>query len=81
MKVYRGKFFFYSCFTAWRLHSWVVILPSKDVTEPVFIESVTGVAKSLSDPEYHGIESMWNHQNYWVLVQFDKKTTTCEVSK
>ncbi|KAK6635811.1 hypothetical protein RUM44_001065 [Polyplax serrata] len=62
----------------WRLHSWVVILPSKDVTEPIFIESTTGLAKSLDDPEYHGIESLWNHQNYWVCVQFDNKTENCK---
>lgn len=55
----------------------MVILPSKDVTEPIFIESVTGIEKNVSDPEYHGIESIWNHQNYWVNVQFEKKTINC----
>ncbi|EEB18417.1 conserved hypothetical protein [Pediculus humanus corporis] len=62
----------------WRLHAWVVVLPSKDILEPIFIETTTGNAKSLNDPEYHGIESIWNHENYWVLIKFNEKTTTCK---
>ncbi|XP_075223925.1 coiled-coil domain-containing protein lost boys [Lycorma delicatula] len=57
----------------WRIHSWVLMLPGKrDITEPFFIEPPSGLAFPLSNPNYLGIESIWNHDNYWVNVQ------TCE---
>ena len=53
-----------------RVHAWVLILPGKrEVPEAFFIEPTTGYAKATSDPEYLGIESVWNHQNLWVNMQ------------
>ena len=53
-----------------RVHSWVLILEGKrEVPESFFIEPLTGVSHSLKDDRYHGIESIWNHKNYWVNMQ------------
>ncbi|CAF0770374.1 unnamed protein product [Rotaria sordida] len=53
-----------------RVHAWVLVLPGKrEVPEAFFIESTTGHAKATNDPEYLGIESVWNHQNLWVNMQ------------
>lgn len=57
----------------------MVVLPSRDIEEPFFIEPSTGLRKELDDPEYRGIESIWNHQNYWVLIQFESKRESCKV--
>lgn len=35
-----------------------------------FIEPSTGFRHELSDTCYHGIESVWNHQNYYVNRQY-----------
>lgn len=37
--------------------------------ESFFIEPFTGIAHSLTTQNYLGIESIWNHQNYWVNMQ------------
>jgi len=53
-----------------RIHSWVLVLEGKrDVPESFFIEPFTGIAHPLSTDNYLGIESIWNHQNYWVNMQ------------
>jgi hypothetical protein len=53
-----------------RIHSWVLVLSGKrEVPDTFFIESLTGNAKSTKDDDYLGIESLWNHQNYWVNMQ------------
>jgi hypothetical protein len=53
-----------------RIHSWVVILPtSMDIQEPFFINPLTGNKCDLSNPNYLGLESMWNHSNYWANLQ------------
>lgn len=53
-----------------RIHSWVLVLSGKrEVPESFFIEALTGNAKSTKDDDYLGIESVWNHQNYWVNMQ------------
>jgi len=53
-----------------RVHSWVLILSGKrEVPESFFIEPTTGIAHSVSSDNYLGIESVWNHQNYWVCMQ------------
>ncbi len=53
-----------------RIHSWVMVLSGKrEVPETFFIESLSGNAKSTKDDDYLGIESVWNHQNYWVNMQ------------
>lgn len=53
-----------------RVHSWVLVLSGKrKVPETFFIETLTGDATSTKDDEYLGIESVWNHKNYWVNMQ------------
>lgn len=53
-----------------RVHSWVLVLSGKrEVPETFFIEPTTGAAVSTKDDEYLGIESVWNHRNYWVNMQ------------
>ncbi len=53
-----------------RVHSWVLVLSGKrEVPETFFIEALTGCAVSTKDDEYLGIESVWNHRNYWVNMQ------------
>ncbi|PSN57290.1 Dynein regulatory complex subunit 7 [Blattella germanica] len=52
-----------------RIHSWVVVLPCKDIEEPFFIDPLTGNKYDLSHPSYLGLESLWNHTNYWVNLQ------------
>ncbi|VDM31067.1 unnamed protein product [Hydatigera taeniaeformis] len=53
-----------------RVHSWILILPgSRDVKEAFFIEPFTGEPVALDTNMYLGIESVWNHNNYWVNMQ------------
>lgn len=53
-----------------RVHAWVLVLSGKrEVPETFFIEALTGTATSTKDDEYLGIESLWNHKNYWVNMQ------------
>lgn len=53
-----------------RIHCWVLVLSGKrEVPESFFIESLTGCATSTKDENYLGIESVWNHKNYWVNMQ------------
>ncbi len=53
-----------------RIHAWVLVLSGKrEVPETFFIESLSGIAKSTKDDGYLGIESVWNHTNYWVNMQ------------
>ena len=53
-----------------RIHSWVLVLEGKrEVPESFFIEPFTGLAHPVNDEQYLGIESVWNHQNYWVNMQ------------
>ena len=53
-----------------RIHSWVLVLEGKrEVPESFFIEPFTGIAHPLTSENYLGIESLWNHQNYWVNMQ------------
>lgn len=49
-----------------RIHSWVLVLKSD---ETFFIEPTTGFRHELNDPIYFGIESLWNHENYFVNRQ------------
>ena len=61
------------------MHAWVLVLSGKrEVPEALFIEPTTGRAKATNDPEYLGIESVWNHQNLWVNMQ--DCSNGCEVS-
>ena len=53
-----------------RVHSWVLVLSGKrEVPESFFIEPFTGFAHPVDSGSYLGIESVWNHQNYWVNMQ------------
>ncbi|XP_036363174.1 dynein regulatory complex subunit 7-like isoform X2 [Octopus sinensis] len=53
-----------------RVHSWVLVLAGiREVGESFFIEPFTGEAEPLKTDSYLGIESVWNHQNYWVNMQ------------
>jgi len=58
------------CLYGLRVHSWVLVLEGRrDVAESFFIEPLTGLAHPLNTMNYLGIESVWNHQNYWVNMQ------------
>ena len=53
-----------------RIHAWVLVLSGKrEVPESFFIEPFTGLSHSVESPNYLGIESVWNHVNYWVNMQ------------
>jgi hypothetical protein len=53
-----------------RIHSWVLVLSGKrEVPESLFIEPFTGLSHPVDSPNYLGIESVWNHVNYWVNMQ------------
>ncbi|NXT26883.1 DRC7 protein, partial [Syrrhaptes paradoxus] len=53
-----------------RVHAWVLVLPGKrDVPETFFIDPFTGNSHSTTDERFLGIESVWNHMNYWVNMQ------------
>ncbi|CAH1954875.1 unnamed protein product [Acanthoscelides obtectus] len=53
-----------------RVHAWVAILDGeRKVDQPFFIEPSTGMAHPLDTDLYLGIESVWNHLNYWVNLQ------------
>ncbi|NXU54706.1 DRC7 protein, partial [Turnix velox] len=53
-----------------RVHAWVLVLSGKrDVPETFFINPFTGNSHSTKDEHFLGIESVWNHKNYWVNMQ------------
>ncbi|XP_060131880.1 dynein regulatory complex subunit 7 isoform X2 [Zootoca vivipara] len=53
-----------------RVHAWVLVLSGKrEVPESFFIEPFTGKSYSTTDDHFLGIESVWNHKNYWVNMQ------------
>ncbi|XP_064315141.1 dynein regulatory complex subunit 7 isoform X3 [Phalacrocorax carbo] len=53
-----------------RVHAWVLILSGKrEVPETFFINPFTGNSHSTMDEHFLGIESIWNHRNYWVNMQ------------
>ncbi|XP_073515968.1 dynein regulatory complex subunit 7 [Phyllobates terribilis] len=53
-----------------RVHCWVLVLASKrEVPDNFFIDALTGRAYPTKDPHFLGIESLWNHENYWVNMQ------------
>ena len=58
------------CLYGLRVHSWVLVLAGKrDVAENFFIEPLTGLPHPVNSANYLGIESVWNHRNYWVNMQ------------
>uniref|UniRef100_A0A4W5P6W5 Dynein regulatory complex subunit 7 n=1 Tax=Hucho hucho TaxID=62062 RepID=A0A4W5P6W5_9TELE len=53
-----------------RVHCWVLILSgNREVPENFFIDPLTGKSLSTTNKCFLGIESIWNHQNYWVNMQ------------
>ncbi|NXW55889.1 DRC7 protein, partial [Eurystomus gularis] len=57
-----------------RVHAWVLVLSGKrEVPENFFINPFTGKSHSTMDEHFLGIESVWNHRNYWVNMQDCRK--------
>ncbi|NWW80622.1 DRC7 protein, partial [Climacteris rufus] len=57
-----------------RVHAWVLVLSGKrKVPETFFINPFTGNSHSTTDECFLGIESIWNHRNYWVNMQDCRK--------
>ncbi|XP_069312550.1 dynein regulatory complex subunit 7 [Eulemur rufifrons] len=53
-----------------RVHSWVLVLSGKrEVPETFFIDPFTALSYSTQDDHFLGIESLWNHKNYWINMQ------------
>jgi len=53
-----------------RYHAWVMVSPHKrDVGGHFFIEATNGRIYPVENSPYFGIESLWNHRNYWVNMQ------------
>ncbi len=53
-----------------RIHCWVLVLSGKrEVAQSFFIEPTTGEDHPLDWDQYLGIETLWNHKNYWVNMQ------------
>ncbi|NXS51480.1 DRC7 protein, partial [Brachypteracias leptosomus] len=53
-----------------RVHAWVLVLSGKrEIPENFFINPFTGNSHSTMDEHFLGIESVWNHRNYWVNMQ------------
>lgn len=53
-----------------RVHGWVLLLPAgRYEGKPIFLEASTGAAHPTDSPLYCGVESVWNHLNYWVNMQ------------
>lgn len=53
-----------------RVHSWVLVLSGKrEVPESFFIDPFTGRSYGTKDDHFLGIESLWNHKNYWINMQ------------
>ncbi|KFP02689.1 Coiled-coil domain-containing protein lobo, partial [Calypte anna] len=52
------------------VHAWVLVLSGKrEVPETFFINPFTGNSHSTMDEQFLGIESVWNHKNYWINMQ------------
>ncbi|XP_040489299.1 dynein regulatory complex subunit 7 [Ursus maritimus] len=53
-----------------RVHSWVLVLSGKrEMPESFYIDPFTARSYSTQDDHFLGIESLWNHKNYWVNMQ------------
>uniref|UniRef100_A0A8C9SGP5 Dynein regulatory complex subunit 7 n=1 Tax=Scleropages formosus TaxID=113540 RepID=A0A8C9SGP5_SCLFO len=52
------------------VHSWVLVLSgSREVAENFFIDPLTGKSFPTVEDCFVGVESIWNHRNYWVNMQ------------
>lgn len=53
-----------------RFHFWVLIrTEGRAIDDNTFVEPSTGASYPVDSPLFSGIESLWNHQNYWVNMQ------------
>lgn len=54
-----------------RTHAWILVLPGgqQDVDQPYFLEPFSGTRRAIKDPNFLGIEAVFNHKNYWVNIQ------------
>ncbi|KAK6479943.1 dynein regulatory complex subunit 7 [Huso huso] len=53
-----------------RVHCWVLVLAGRrEVPENFYIDPLSGRSFGTKDESFLGIESIWNHQNYWVNMQ------------
>ncbi|XP_027713724.1 dynein regulatory complex subunit 7 isoform X1 [Vombatus ursinus] len=53
-----------------RIHAWVLVLCGRrEVPESFFIDPFTARSYNTQDEHFLGIESIWNHKNYWVNMQ------------
>ncbi|KAL7862681.1 hypothetical protein SRHO_G00116650 [Serrasalmus rhombeus] len=53
-----------------RVHCWVLVLSgNREVPENFFIDPLAGHSYPTTSEKFLGIESIWNHQNYWVNMQ------------
>ena len=61
-------------------HAWIYVdlshIGSDEEGRSFFIEATTGMRKSLSDPSYRRINSVWNHENYWLSKTGQDASTT-----
>lgn len=47
----------------------LVLSGKREVPESFFIDPLTARSYSTKDDHFLGIESLWNHKNYWVNMQ------------
>eukprot|EP00079_Xenopus_tropicalis_P024210 XP_012816760.1 PREDICTED: dynein regulatory complex subunit 7 isoform X1 [Xenopus tropicalis] len=53
-----------------RVHCWVLVLSGKrEVPENFFIDALTGKSYATISEPFLGVESVWNHEDYWVNMQ------------
>ncbi|XP_048371753.1 dynein regulatory complex subunit 7 isoform X2 [Sphaerodactylus townsendi] len=53
-----------------RVHAWVLVLSGKrEVPESFYIDPFTAKSYDTKDDNFLGIESVWNHRNYWINMQ------------
>lgn len=64
-----------------RVHAWIIVMPDNktdvprhpEIKKSFFIEPSSGQKYDIDNDQinehYHGIESLWNHENYWVNLQ------------
>ena len=56
-----------------RKHCWVYVQKAKrELSESFFIEPSTGRKYSIEDAPYHHIESIFNHKNYWINMDWKR---------
>jgi hypothetical protein len=46
-----------------------VLSGKREVPESFFIDPFTGLSYSTQNDHFLGIESLWNHKNYWINMQ------------